>query len=289
MGVCTPRQWAPSIAQGPICVPSVGCTQQSDCDDFDPNTYDGCILGDGSCVFVPVASGGCGSDEQCFPTEPCQRGVCNAGTCSFEAIPGCEIVSCDSAADCDDGFACTVDACINDVCRNWEGQRCCDTSADCAVFLSEGGPLSACSVPICGADRVCHIVHTPDNTFCGGGCETDTDCQRQCDPDLGTCDSICLGDDECYDWPCMTGACSANGKCVYFKGSCQTCEADGDCVDADPCTLDTCDTGACVHTADPACAPVACSADTYCDSGDPCVLGVCTGGNCIWLPNPTCD
>lgn len=55
------------------------------------------------------------------------------------------------------------------------------------------------------------------------------------------------------------------------------CVGAGDCDDGDPCTVDDCMGGACVHT------PV------DCDDGDPCTTDTCVGGNCVHTPTVSKD
>jgi hypothetical protein len=47
-----------------------------------------------------------------------------------------------------------------------------------------------------------------------------------------------------------------------------------DCDDGDPCTIDTCVDGACIHT------------PMDCDDGDPCTIDTCVDGACVHTPIP---
>jgi hypothetical protein len=99
--------------------------------------------------------------------------------------------------------------------------------------------------------------------------------------------------DECVGGVCMhrerTGvcddrdACTLNDQCV--DGACigqsipVCCRRNSDCDDLDPCTLDECISGACVHD----------STITDCDDGDPCTQDDrCIGGGCVGQPIPSC-
>lgn len=66
------------------------------------------------------------------------------------------------------------------------------------------------------------------------------------------------------------------------------CHADVDCNDHDPCTIDLCSDGACVHTPIPACKP-GCRADSDCSDGDPCTEDVCVDGLCEGRPIEGCQ
>ena len=164
--------------------------------------------------------------------------------------------------------------------------NCCQTTAECIDELGEQAS-DACVVPQCQPNGVCETVGFHDTARCGvEDCATDADCQRECSED-GRCWDFCLVG-ECFDWPCTQGACTAQGRCVFFDGDCTGCAIDDDCVDADPCTEDACaGDGTCRHTTLSACTPTPC-VDGYCDSGDPCTLGLCLSGGCVWMPNPAC-
>ncbi len=89
-------------------------------------------------------------------------------------------LGCSTDADCDDGSLCTVDSCVQGVCRNaavvcddgrvctvdscnpatgtcsFDSTQCCDTEAEC----SDG---TACTEDRCGADELCA---NPDRNIC---------------------------------------------------------------------------------------------------------------------------
>ena len=81
---------------GETCVAGA-CTQGAapDCDDGNPCTADACDAANG-CTHTAVSDGiACGDGDVCNGDEVCAGGVCGAGT----------------ALSCDDGDACTIDAC----------------------------------------------------------------------------------------------------------------------------------------------------------------------------------
>ncbi|MCA9260519.1 MAG: hypothetical protein KDA61_15005 [Planctomycetales bacterium] len=193
---------------------------------------------------------------------------------------------CDADADCNDGLACTTDACVAGACA-W-------TIADDACFVrgvcydtGDADPGDACSVcdpatnqaqftpaeagatcddgNICTADDVCLAgVCTGEAVTCndGNACTDDV-----CDPSLGcTFPSVADGT-TCDD----TSACTENDRCEDG-----TCVADPVvCDDGDPCTTNSCnpDTG-CVETLNAA----VCEDGDACTTGDVCADGTCTSG-----------
>lgn len=83
----------------------------------------------------------------------------------------------------------------------------------------------------------------------------------------------------------------ASGKCVQ-------CTAASHCNDSKECTVDTCDSGSCVHTnkaTGTSCTGgfcysgdcVSCTQDSHCDDGNPCTYNFCTfDKTCYTNPNP---
>ena len=169
---------------------------------------------------------------------------------------------CDGAVDeggdvtCDDGNACTADACVAGACVNTQVQDCvpCAIDGDC----NDG---NTCTTDTC-LDGVCAVAALPGCIPCA----TDTDCH-----DGNTCTA-----DACVD-----GACS-----ITALPGCIPCATDGDCSDGDTCTTDTCVVGACSIAAIPGCVP--CATDTDCHDGNACTADVCADGTCANLETPGC-
>ena len=293
-GRCQQVQFAPDISFGPVCL-AAGCMTDVDCDDGDPASLDRCLTGDGACLWQPdPAAPGftCQNVNQCFERTACERVVgCVAGACVFEPIPGCTAPqACTDRSDCADDNPCSLDLCANGECgHRTAGFGCCESTTDCVGDPDLDRALEGkCAALSCGPSRICGVALLGDEIRCGNGCESDADCARTCDAEF--CRSFCLSETECYDWPCSQGYCATNRRCVWFDGDCTGCTEDRECEDGDPCTTDTCDAGgACVHTPDAGCTPVACGADNPCASDDPCQLGICLSTGCVWLPNPACD
>ena len=155
--------------------------------------------------------------------------------------------ACTTAADCDDGNACTTDSCDAGACAYATIADCvpCTTAADC----DDG---NGCSTDTCSANGVCEHV-----------------AQEGCIP--------CTTAADCDDRnPCTTDACGAAGSCqISAIPGCQRCDTAADCDDGDPCTTDGCTGGVCGHTDVPGCGPEQCGdgidndGDDLVDCADP--------------------
>ncbi len=262
-----------------------------DCDDGNGCTTDSCVEESG-CLFEPKADG-----------TPC---LLPAGSCG--AAGGCSDGACIPAADpCDDGVACTVDACgANDVCAHQpddllcddglfcNGSELCDAQAGCvpgpAVATDDG---VACTEDLCNEaeDDILHVAHDgwcPGGTLCapmicdvaqgciagvGPDCDDGIECTTDgCDPATGCLsvpdDALCPAANEC-----------SPGICNPATG----CEAEPDaalCDDGNPCTKESCDLQAgCAHGYQPGAfgEVVCCQAAGDCDDEDDCSAESCGG------------
>src|SRR5207244_2456319 len=160
---------------------------------------------------------------------PCDDGdactfndVCDgSGQCAGTAIAGCKL--CSTAADCNDGNACTTESCDAGVCHNTAIAGCtpCTTVADC----NDGNACTtdAVTAECCDAGD----CHTTAIAGCKP-CTTAADCDDQ---------------NACTTKSCTAGAC-ANGTIP----GCTPCTTTADCDDQDTCTQDLCTAGACQHT-----------------------------------------
>ena len=196
---------------------------------------------------------------------------------------------CTSDADCDDGVACTVDACDsltslcsytpdNVLCDNGlfcDGVETCDAKDGCQA----GTPPDCADGVDCTADScdggtdMC--VNSPDDSLCDNGvfcdgaetCDVTNGCQPGTPPDCDdgvdcTTDSCDAATDMCVNSPddglCDNGVfCDGVETCDVTNG----CQAGTppDCGDGVDCTADSCDaaTDMCVNWSD----------DDLCDNG----------------------
>ena len=219
-------------------LPVTGCTASAQCDDGVACTTDLCVVG-GACQHVTDASG-CASGMTCDAVRGC-------------VAPGS--TACARAADCDDGVACTRDACLvdrscshvaqDDQCPT--GQRC-DLRRGCSAGSSAGCATAAdcddrfaCTDDVCGVDGAC--THVAQNARCASGmrCIAGMGCvaERVCGTNADCDDHLaCDGAETCSELACVAGA--AVG-----------------CDDGDACTVDACVEGAtatCSHAPNPTCA-----------------------------------
>jgi len=125
---------------------------------------------------------------------------------------------CQALLDCDDGNACTVDACDNGTCTN-AFQPCADDGDACTQQTCD--PLQGCTYPPkdCDDGDLC----TTD-TCVGGQCEHSSKCQDGtactqdiCDPATGACSYADACDDH---YTCTVGTCVPLGT----EASALSCE-----------------------------------------------------------------
>jgi hypothetical protein len=208
------------------------CVSDAECDDGNPCTSDTCE--DYVCARAAVANGTtCDDGLYCNGVETCQNGDCTAGTAPCVDDAHCDeandqCLSCVSDAECDDGLFCNgEETCVDGSCV--PGTPPCVDDAHCDE--ANGQCLS------CVSDAECD-----DGVFCNG---TET----------------------CVDGSCTPGTppCVDNAHCDENANTCLQCISDTECDDGNPCTIDTCQGNACVHTP----APDA-DNDSVCDAIDQC-------------------
>jgi hypothetical protein len=268
------------------------------CDDGNACTNDSCAPATG-CANVAVVNGiSCGDGNICNGQETCQGGTCTSG----------------APLSCNDGNACTVDGCsIQSGCTNQATPGCCTTNADCAdasaCTLNERCVAGSCvSDPLaCDDGNPC----TADACVPASGCGFTPVPNGQSCSDLDFCDGLetcqagsCVvsAPPDCNDGnPCTADGCSTSTGCTHAAvASC--CFTDGDCVDADACTVnERCVGGACqsdtrncndgnactVDGCDPAsgCTNTAvidgtgCTDGSACDGSEACTAGTCREGD----------
>lgn len=191
---------------------------------FEVDTIDGIINGFEGFYLddVAITSGCCDAAHPCDDGNACTDDACAAGTCTFTSRASC----CLADVDCDDGDPCSDDLCVTaagasgGTCASTPRLDCCAVAADC----DDEDPCTAdaCTLDTSGAGR---CGHAP---LC------------------------CAGDADCDDGDaCTIGAC-LDGQCRY-RSAC--CRADADCDDGLACTIDLCNAGVCSNelTYEPGC------------------------------------
>jgi len=218
---------------GETCDPANGCQAGTPvhCGDGVPCTVDVCDEVNDTCVNTPN-DGNCSDSQYCNGAETC------------DPVAGCQA---GTAPNCDDGVACTDDACdeVNDTCVSIANNANCNDGLFCN------------GTETCDAVGDCQPGTAP-NCDDGVGCTYDW-----CDELNDTCvndpdDSVC--DDALY----CTGV--------------ETCDPLNDCQPGggDPCPPLLCDEllDACVQCLD----DVDCDDGLYCNGSETCVNSVCQAG-----------
>ena len=125
-----------------------------DCDDLNSCTADDCDP-DAGCIYQNKASS-CGDGDPCTINDHCQDGLCVG---DFD--PACQ---CEFDADCDDGNACTTDACTDWICVNAIGPEICfdGKDNDCDGMVDEddceGIPCGGFMEPVCPEGMYCQYL-----------------------------------------------------------------------------------------------------------------------------------
>ncbi|MCZ7681702.1 MAG: putative metal-binding motif-containing protein [Sandaracinaceae bacterium] len=229
-----------------------GCA--TDCDDGIECTIDRCELGE--CVNEPD-DGRCLDGDRCHPAAGCREACtgdeeCDDGRwCTGTEV--CEMERCVSVSppDCDDGIACTVDGCDDDVeactheatdslCDDGDvcnGAETCDVASGCAT----GTPLdcddeSDCTVDSCTSSMCAYVTRDADmdghgDALCPsvGGVAAD-DCDDTSSAVRPGAPELCNGTDDDCDGSVDEGfTCAAgeDGACTTTCGSTgtRTCSA----------------------------------------------------------------
>ena len=216
------------------------------CDDGADCTTDAGVCQGGLCgCFHADAPDGTWCDAD--PTTCTEGDTCVAGACTESA-----------AVDPDDGNPCTDDACVSGQLVHSVNQDLCDDGNPCT--LGDHCELGGC-IP--------KKVQQCKGEACDG--------EGTCDPEAGGCvfeelaDGAPCGDDD----PCVEAAACDNGDCVVSDGLA--------CDDANPCTADSCEGGACSYldVDDGA----ACDDDDPCNGAETCQAGECAAGTALDCPD----
>lgn len=287
------------------------------CDDCENDDVNMCQAG---CVECNIDGGFCGCVEEALPTTgPCDASTdCSPGLicCTNCGTAGLCVVPCGQACfdttDCDDGNACTVDICQNNLTCAYENIVCDDMSPCTNDFCDN---VIGCQFPLIPCDDMddCTLDGCDEITgacvFTNNCCMSDDDCDDNngcpndsCDLNTNTCvfnDPPCSGcidaadcddDSDCTQDLCVAGICTNELTCVPINPAClvAACENDicvvnpRDCDDGDPCTIDSCEEAGgvgCVNTLDPICAE--CTDNDDCEDFNACTSDQCDNGICI--------
>jgi cysteine-rich repeat protein len=223
----------------------------------------------------PIA---CDDGSFCNGADTCSAGACSvhAGRTCGGGTPYCSeaagaCVECLSDVTCNDGNACTTDACSGGSCSHVSNTASCDDGLFC-------NGADACSAGTCS-------VHA--GFSCGGGtpyCSEAADACVQC---LSAAD--CNDGNTCTTDACNGGVCSrvnntASCSDGLFCNGADTCSAGSCSVHAgDPCGLDVC-----VEASDTCQATPGCTTNADCDDGQICTADSCFSGTCRYTRIPSC-
>ena len=229
-----------------------------------------CVSGHSEGGWCCAAGECCGGIGDCDDGDACTTDACDAAAWECRHVP----------VGCDDGEPCTEDACDSGTgeCHHapFEGTPC-DDGDDCTVgdWCHQGACLG-------GGPRNCGDL----DQACGTGA---------CDPVRGACillpkldgtpcnaDGLACTVDQCHGGTCQAGSrfdCSSlDGECRL--GRCQEGISGPECIqeiaadgapcatDGDPCTLDRCAAGACGHVQATVCPGAPCGGKHPFDAGD---------------------
>ena len=244
------------------------CLADADCNDDNVCTVDVCT--GGVCGYTDNDGEICDDELFCNGAD-----TCGAGTCSVHA-----------GGACDDGVACTVDTCDEelDSCANTIDDLACDDGAFCngaetcdAVLDCQAGTAPstddgvACTDDSCDEDtdsivNVASDGNCDDGQFCNGTetCDAVLDCQAGTAP--STDDGVACTDDSCDEGADVIVNAVNNGNCDdgAFCNGAETCDAGSGCqAGAAPSTDDG----------------VACTDDS-CDEDTDSIVNVASDGNC---------
>lgn len=300
-GACIPEGGS-GTCDDPVC-PGDPCVDDSQCDTATEFCHEGSCWPLGTCF----SEGDCPDGQICenMSCRPCVGEECatTGGDCTTDGCP--------------EGKVCNPEtlACDDEVVTPGDGDQCvtCDTAADCAEgwqCVPVGG-AQACLRPCTGGGE-CETgwncfsgVCTPNSFSCTGcaldGCGAGLTCNMQTGECVALATDIC--DDCTYDWECGDGrachklgatrvcldrcdggaGCPAGNCVVNSDSGYSVCEpAQGCGVDPTECTpactgdLPYCVNGGCVE----------CITDADCDTSCNVALGVCeTTGECV-APTP---
>ena len=256
------------------CYPATGCTTEPVvCDDGNACTKDSCDPATG-CTAEPIVC----DDVNESTSDSCQEGVCNyqpigstesdyGSRSSNQTTDNLSIIQNNSTAlaaanslghfdrrkcrgDCDDGNACTDDACVDGNCTHTP--KICNDNNPGTYDYCYGGKCTNTTTK-CDDQNNC----TADS-FDGVKCVY---IPKKCDDRNACTDDTCVNGDCVYTRKiCNDGNACTDNECDRRNG----CYYPSKCDDGNPCTIDRCDRyGHCTHS------------QVVCGYGQTCIDGVC--------------
>ncbi|MSP92825.1 MAG: hypothetical protein EXR79_13645 [Myxococcales bacterium] len=264
-----------ACTQGDACAGGkCGAGSPKPCDDGNPCTTDGCDPQAGTCASANNAAV-CDDKNPCTLGDACKAGACTAG----------------AGVNCDDGSACTNDACDTKTGKcvtNNNSSPCSDGNACTQGDGCDGGTC------VVGVAKSCDDANPCSNDSCD---IVTAACQNLANAAICTDGDACSIGDGCAGGACKKGAAkvcadndtctndlcdSASGNCVFkaITGCGGNCSPASDCKDGNVCTADSCVGGKCAFPANTA----------ACDDGNACTLGdMCANGGCKPGAAKSCD
>lgn len=215
---------------------------------------------------------------------------------------------CRSAAQCDDGIACTRDLCTVDaVCEHiTDNSQCtggttCQVGRGCATpgamtctATSQCDDRVECTRDTCLVEGVCRSVALDERCPSGQRCDAARGCIA-----MGVMPTTCRTPADCDDREaCTDDQCGVDGRCAHVAqnarcGAGRRCIAGMGCVAERACSTDRdCDDGMRCNGAE-RCSELACVAGTAvtCDDGMACTVDRCAEGSgemCTHTTDPSC-
>ncbi len=197
------------------------------------------------------------------PSAACQVAICNTdSTCGFGPAA--------DGTPCDDGDACTADACASGGCVG--AKKICDDGNACTddTCNSASGCVFSANTSACNDGNACTLGDACTASACLPGSVT------ACSDDNACTDDLCNPVSGCVNPP-NAATCTDNNACTVgeacSEGLCQGALF-SNCDDSNPCSDDSCDpTAGCIHTA----ISGTCDDGSVCTTADACANMVCAG------------
>jgi hypothetical protein len=270
------------------CAAGVCAGTGTNCDDGNPCTDDKCEDAETGCFFEPNANP-CDDGNVCTTADTCAAGICSGvgvldcsdgNPCTddlCDPVKGCNYKN--NVLPCDDGSFCTTaDTCAGGQCAGGpapdcnDGNACtkdaCDPEKGCVYSAFEGA---------CEDGSKCTVGDKCVDSSCAGGPALDCDDGNPCTDDSCVANLGCVhvyNTSPCDDGnACTTADTCGGGKCVGGPAL--------SCNDGNPCTTDSCD---------PKLGCLNANNTLPCDDGNACTTAdTCGGGKCVSGPALVCD